>query len=296
MMKKTLVIFFLTCSFAFGIPKDSLRISLEKITQNAKGIVGVAVIDVETSDTLTVNNNHHYPMQSVFKFPLAFTFLARIDESKFSFEQKIFVKKSDLLSDTWSPLRDKYPGGDVYIPIEEIITSTVTVSDNNGCDILFNLLGGPEKVNEYMHSIGINDISIVATESEMHKEWNVQYSNWCTPLAMGKLLQLLEKGNFLSEKSKTYLISTMEKTSTGVDRIKGLLPAGTVVAHKTGSSSTNSDGITAATNDVGLLTLPNGKKIALAVFVSDSTDDGKTRDSVIAEIAKAVWEYYVNLN
>jgi len=63
-----------------------------------------------------------------------------------------------------------------------------------------------------------------------------------------------------------------------------------VVAHKTGTGGTR-DSITSATNDIGIITLPNGTHLAVAVFVSDSSADEATRESVIARIAKAAWDW-----
>jgi beta-lactamase class A len=80
----------------------------------------------------------------------------------------------------------------------------------------------------------------------------------------------------------------MTETPTGLKRLKGLLPAGTVVAHKTGTSG-SADGLTAATNDVGLITLLNGRHLAIAVFVSDSPADDATREEVIAKIAQVAF-------
>ena len=85
----------------------------------------------------------------------------------------------------------------------------------------------------------------------------------------------------------------MTETSTGPHRIKGMLPTDVVVAHKTGTSPTNDAGLSPATNDVGIITLPNGKHLAIAILVSNSTDDEATRDAVIAKIAKAAWDAYV---
>ena len=81
----------------------------------------------------------------------------------------------------------------------------------------------------------------------------------------------------------------MRKTWTFPGRIKGLLPARTLVAHKTGSSGTR-DGLTRATNDVGLINLPDGNHLAVAVFVSDTQADDATRDAVIAKVARAAWD------
>ena len=110
---------------------------------------------------------------------------------------------------------------------------------------------------------------------------------------MVQLLYKLFYGNILSEKSRDYLYQVMVKTSTSSGRLKGLLPEGTIVARKSGSSGENENGLAAATNDAGIVTLPNGKHFIIAVFVSDSRADEKTRDKIIAEITKAVWDYYI---
>jgi beta-lactamase class A len=65
-----------------------------------------------------------------------------------------------------------------------------------------------------------------------------------------------------------------------------------VVAHKTGTSPTNAEGLSPATNDIGIITLPNGKHLAIAVFVCNSTDDEATRDAVIAKISKAAFDFF----
>ena len=272
--------------------KDSLRTKIEQIVESARAKVGVTVIGLENSDTLTFNGNGNFPMQSVYKFPLALTVLNQVDKHIFSLDQKIYIKKDDLLPNTWSPLREKYPHGNISITLEELLTFTVSESDNNGCDILFRLIGGPKTVDRYIHSLGITNISIAATEEEMHKDWEVQYRNWSSPAAMGQLLSMFYHNEILSRTSKEYLWQTMVKTGTGPRRIKRLLPTGTIVAHKTGSSGTNDYGITAATNDVGIVTLPNGKHFAIVVFISNSTTGEEKCEDIIAEIAKVVWDTY----
>lgn len=266
------------------------RNGIERIFEYAKGRVGVAVININSGDTLTVNGNGKFPMQSVFKFPLALAVLHQVDLGKFTLDQKIHLKKSDLLPDTWSPLREKYPNGDVDVTLDELLSLTVSLSDNNGCDILFRLLGGPQEVEQYIRNLGVEEMAIVANEEEMHKDWNVQYRNWSSPYAMAQLLRMFYRDSILSRKSTEYLWNIMVKTVTGKARLKGKLPEGTVVGHKTGSSGKNSKGITAATNDVGIVILPDGTPVVIIVFVSDSAADEKTRDAVIADIAKALWD------
>ncbi len=271
----------------------SLRNSISRIVSTIDGKVGVAVMHIENRDTLSINGKSHFPMQSVFKFPLAMAVLKQIDQGKLSLNQKIHIDKKDLHPNFWSPLRDKYPNGNTDIPLSELLRYTVSESDNSGCDLLFRLLGGPRKVEKTIHNLGVKEIAIVATEEDMHKEWNVQYTNWCEPIAMTHLLDILNSGKALSKTSNDFLIKLMTETTIGAHRIKGLLPEGTIVAHKTGLSDTNSKGVTAATNDVGIITLPNGNHIAIVVFVSDTKANLNIREGIIAQISKAVWDYYV---
>ena len=283
------VCFFSTDAIA---QKDSLRLKVEQIAQTAKGVVGVAVIHLERRDTFAFNGNLRFPMQSVFKAPLAIAVLDQVDKGKLSLDQKIHISKKDLLPDTWSPIRTKYPNGNVDLPLKEILGYTVSLSDNNGCDILFRLLGGTANVNRYIHRLGIDSISIAATEEEMAKAWDVQFTNWSTPVAMLNLFDNFYQGKYLSKSSTDSLRKIMEETTTGPDRIRGLLPEEVIVAHKTGTSGANDKGITAATNDAGIVTLPDGSHFVIVVFVCNAAADEQTREAVIAQITKVFWNYF----
>jgi len=272
---------------------ESLKSKIDSIAKDAKGTVGVSILNFETRVKFNYNSNLHLPMQSVMKFPIAITVLHDIDQGRFTLNQLIHIDKNDLPK-TYSPLRDKYPEGNIDISIKDLLSYTVSLSDNDACDILLKMLGGTDKVDSYMHSIGIKNIAIKASEFEMAQTWNVQFTNWCAPVEMIHLLDIAFKPNFLSKASYAYLWKIMQETSTGSKQIKGLLPSGTIVAHKTGRSDTNGQGITAATNDVGIITLPNGKHLIIAVFVSNSPADLTTRESVIARIAKAAYDEALN--
>lgn len=269
-----------------------LRKNILKIINSYKAQTGAAVMDLQTGDTITFFNQKHYPMQSVFKFPLGMAVLDRVDRKQLSLDQKINLDKSDMHKNTYSPLRDKYPDG-AEIPLSEILDYTVSKSDNNGCDKLFRIIGGPDSADAYIKSIGINEIKISADENAMHHDETVQFTNWSTPYGMIQLLNIADKGSKLSESSNDFLTKMMRETPTGPKRIRGLLPEGTIVAHKTGSSGMNDKGITDATNDVGIVTLPNGKKYAVVVFVSNSTETDEVNENIIAQISKTAYDYYL---
>lgn len=290
--------FYLSCLIILAVSFHSiaqtkqLRAQIKQVIAHKKADVGVSVYAIESKDTLSINGDKHFPMQSVFKFHIAMAVLNQVDKGKLSLSQKIHVKKSDLLPDTWSPIRDAYPNGDVDLPLSEIIKTTVAQSDNNGCDILMRLLGGPKPIHDYIQSLGVKDVSIKANEEEMHKEWNVQFSNWSTPKAITELLVKFYTKKVLSKDSFDFLWKTMVETSTGVGRLKGQLPKGTIVGHKTGTSGTNAAGITAAINDAGIIRLPNGKHYAITVFVCNTKENEATNEKIISDISKLVWDYF----
>ena len=272
---------------------EKLRKNIATITNSKNATVGVSVLNLSNGDTLTFNKTHHFPMQSVYKFHLALAVLNQIDKGKFSLNQNILVKKTDLLPNLYSPMREKYPEGNVNLPLSEILKYTVAQSDNSACDLLFRLIGGPQIVNQYIHKIGVKEVNIVAPEEEMQKDWQVQYANWSTPIAATQLLQKFYHRKLLSKNSQDFLWKTMTETTTGPNKIRGLLPKEAVVAHKTGFSGKNAEGLTGATNDIGIIVLPNGQKIAIALFVSNSTETEIVNERIMAEITKVVWDEYL---
>lgn len=294
-MKTLRILFLVLLCFLFSnadAKEDSVKIKLNEVINSTDAKVGIAVKNFETDEIILINGEECLPMQSVFKFPLAMAILGLVDKGKFSLEQEIFISKSDLLPETYSPLRDKYPEGNVKIPLSEILKYTVSLSDNNGCDILFRLLGGVEKADNFIKSLGIIGLNIIANEEEMHKDWSLQYKNCSSPLAMLNLLENFFQRKNLSKENSDFLWKIMTETFTGPKRLKGLLPEGTIVTHKTGTSGANEEGLNSATNDVGIITLPNGKHYAIVVFVSDSKNEIDFLENVMAKISKIIWDYF----
>ncbi|AYB31853.1 class A beta-lactamase, subclass A2 [Chryseolinea soli] len=270
-----------------------LRDEIARITASVSADVGVAVLNMDTGDTLTLHGRGHFPMQSVFKFPLAIMVLHEVDKGTLALDQKIHLRKEDMLLNTWSPMAEKYPEGNVDLALSEILRYTVSQSDNSGCDVLFRLMGGPKKVNDFLRGLGITQITIAATETEMHQAWPVQFTNWCEPVAMVALLKQFDRGNILSPTSREFLWKIMVETSTGPKRIKGLLPEGTVVAHKTGTGDYNAEGVLGAMNDAGIIVLPGGSHVAVVVYISQTKEKDIPRlELVIAQISRVVYDQY----
>ena len=227
---------------------------------------------------------------SVYKFHQALAVLDRLDRSGLPLTTRIQVLRSDLLPDTWSPLREACPGGGRFT-VAELLAYSVAQSDNNVCDLLFRFLGGPEVVNRYIAGLGVGETEIAADEETMHRRTDNQYLNWTTPLAAVRLLELFRRGKLLSAESGDFLLKTMFATETGPDKLRGLLPPGVAVAHKTGSAFRDAQGVMVADNDIGIVRLPDGRSYSIAVFVMDSREDDRTNAAVIARISRLVYDY-----
>lgn len=276
---------------------QSLQEKIEAAVSGKKATVGVSIHDFGSRQTLTINGDKHMPMQSVYKFHVALAILNEVDKGRFKLTQKMHVKKSDLTPGLHSPMGEDYPNG-VDLPLAELIRYMVAESDGSACDYLFQLLGGPKEVDAFIHQLGIRDVAIRETEAVMQARgnWDIQYTNWTTPKAMGQLLTLFYQHKVLSPSSHDFLWKTMVSTMTGENRLKKLLPVGTVVAHKTGTSATRNDGLMGAVNDAGFIVLPNGNCIAISVFVTNSTEGIATNEQIIADIAKLTYNHFVGMN
>jgi beta-lactamase class A len=270
----------------------ALQAELARTVAGFAGTVGVAVRGVEAGDSAQVNGGAHLPMQSVYKFPLALAVLHQAELGRLQLDQEVLLRPADLLPNTWSPLRERYPAGNARVPLREILRYTVAESDNNGCDVLLRLLGGPAAVQAYVRSLGLTDIHITATEEQMHRRDEVQYTNWATPAAMCRLFAEFGRGRYLAPASRAVLWQMLADSPSGPRRLRAGVPAGTEVAHKTGTSGTNAAGLAAATNDAGLLTLPGGQHVAVVVFVTNATASEAARESLIAEVSRVVWRHF----
>ena len=286
-----LLILFNLCQVA-GQTTELLRQKIQQIIATKSADIGVSISVMENNDSLSVNGSKKYPLLSVLKFPLGLAVLDKVDKGELNINQKVFIDKSELLANTWSPIRKKYPNRNLTLSLGEILDYTVGQSDNNGCDILLRLIGGTSVVQEYIKKIGIDDFVIKVNEEEMHKGFEIQRINTTSPLAATELLKKFYAQKILSKKSTDFLCKIMSETATGMNRIKAQLPKETPVAHKMGTSDTNQEGLTIAVNDIGIMTLANGKHIAISVFVSNSKENKETNEKIIADISKLAWNHY----
>lgn len=272
----------------------SLHQQIINIANDAHGKVAVACDVAKVSLDCALDQGGIHPMQSTFKLPLAICVLQLVQIGDLKLDQPVRFLPSDRYPGSYSPLQDAHPEANVDVPLRELLRLSAGMSDNIATDILLRLVGGPQAVQRMLDSIGLSDMHVRDSERSMHDHWNAQYRNDAHPEDFVDLLRQLSTPHStlrsnLKPEYADLLLKILTDTPTGAHRIKGLLPPGTPVAHKTGSSGAK-DGLTPATNDAGIITLPDGRKLYLAVLVSDAHADEATCENVIARIAKAVYD------
>ncbi|MEZ7500283.1 class A beta-lactamase, subclass A2 [Flavobacterium sp. Arc3] len=272
---------------------NDLRQKIDKIILAKNATVGVSIRGIEDKDTLNINGNLNAPLMSVFKFHIALAVLKQVDKGKLSLTHKIFIKKEDLHQGTWSPIRDDFSNGNLHITLDSLLRYTVSHSDNNGCDILLDLIGGTEPVQKFVHRQGIKNFTIKVNEQQM-RTWENLYLNTTTPLATTALLYKFYKGKILKRGTTEYLYQIMVESSRGLSWMKAGLPEGTELAHRTGMSGTNEHNLRVAMNDVGIVKLPNGKHFIISVYLKDITGEIEETEKIIADITRATWNYFTN--
>jgi beta-lactamase class A len=278
-----------------------LQTRVAAIARDAHGTVSVACVLPGTKLNCDLNPHNHAPMQSVFKYPLAVTVL-HVAETKGLFpdqrpgesinvtlDRLVRFLPEDRIPHTYSPLQDHYPDANVDVPLRELIQLSAGKSDNAATETLLRIIGGPLVVQDFIRSLGIDTFQLQDGEHALDRDPTAQYRNWIEPAGAVQLLQRLITDPPLSPAANAFLLQTMTDSLTTPNRLRAGLPSGTVLAHKSGTSGEHS-GKAEATNDIGLISLPDGRHLGIAVFITDAHADEATRDSVIARIGRAVYD------
>ena|SRR5438270_35327 len=236
----------------------SLEQQLSSLIANKSADVGVAALDLNTGETVSIKGNTPFPMASTVKVAIAALYLAQVDNGRRSLDDTINGQ-----------------------PVRVLMRRMLVFSDNHAADILFKDVGGPHAVHDWLNDNGIKGLSVDRTIAELLSSkrdlWDRRDST--TPVAMVELLRRIYKAELIKPASRNYLLDVMAQCETGKNRMKWLLPSGTLVEHKTGT-------LTGLADDVGFITLPDGRPVAVAIF----TRGGADRPRTIAETARAIYD------
>lgn len=280
------------CAYGAGFGQDpgpSLRETVNGLQRECRCSIGFAAGRVETPGDIFLTSESEFPTASVYKAAIASAFLQLVDEKKFQLDEEVTVLPVDIVGHGASPLADKHPQGGKF-PARALIEWMIIQSDNSASDAILRLSGGPNRVTAFLRSKGLDDFHVGTPESRMNDPLSFA-TNSTTPAAAVQLLEKLFRQELLSKDSTAFLLQKMEEVTTGPRRIKGLLPPGTVVAHKTGTGNTV-NGLTWAINDIGVIQMPDGRHLAVAIFLKDTPLNSTESDRIIAKLAKATYEEY----
>ena len=255
------------CCMTAAAGKD-LRGDIEKVIAGRQATIGVAVMCGDT--VITVNNSRKYPLMSVFKLHVAVTALRKMDAEGIPLDSTVLIRSEQLHENTYSPLRDRYPGQDIRISYRDIVGYTVSHSDNNTCDLLIGFTGGIDKIDSCIKSLGITDLNLTETEADMHEDIRNGYLNWSTPMSVVRLFEKIYSGEILSTEHSAFLERILLECSSGQDKLKAGLPGDVPVAHKTGHSDRLPDGTMIGDADAGAIYMPDGRKCYVSVLIMDS--------------------------
>jgi beta-lactamase class A len=292
---------------------DDLQSKLETLAQRARpGIMGISVLDLQSGKTWRVNADQAYPMMSVFKPPVAAAVLDRIEHGKNSFDQTVTVTRADL---EYGTIRDHFKGEQATFTVRELLEYAVSKSDNTAVDALIRFIGGPSVVESYLQAHGIEGLRVDRDEAGNSRLFNVlqrgekppanetaaqeqqRYvrgnhlfladpGNRSTPDAAVLFLHKLWQRELLSPKSTTYLLNLMY-AQTMPNRLRAGLPPGVRLADKCGTSATV-DGLTAAYNDIGIMTWPDGHTVIVAAFLTASNAPEDQRHALYVDLTQAI--------
>lgn len=269
---------------------SELRDSLQRVAASYPGEIGIAVI-TERGDTLTVNNDAKYPMMSVFKLHQAIALCHLFECTGQSLDSVVCIPRNELNPDTWSPMLGDHHDETIKIPIRELLTYTLTLSDNNASNWMFEHLQPVEDTDRFISTIIPREsFSISHTEAEMGQDHSLAYDNRTSPLGAAILIHKLYTDSIIGDGDADFIRKTLDGCKTGQDRIVAPFKdiQGIIVGHKTGSGYRGPEGVLAAHNDVGFVRLPDGMNYAIAVFVKDFKGDEKEAAEAIAKISGIV--------
>lgn len=238
----------------------SLEQRLAAMAAENPGEYGIAALDLATGETISFNGNLAFPMASTMKVAVAAAYLAEVDAGRRSLDDMIGTASASSLLD-----------------------AMITRSDNRATDQLIAALGGPAVVDAWLRSHGLAGIRVDRTIAQLlsdRRDLN-DIRDSSTPTAMLGLLRTIDSGNALTPRSREILLDMMRRCATGSNRIRGILPPGATVEHKTGTLS-------GYTGDVGFLVTPDGRRIAVAFFARG----GSNRPAVIATAARAIYDAF----
>lgn len=308
-----------TVSTTPTLDQDGLLSAVETAAADAKGTLGVGLMNLENGENFQFNGERRFPMQSVFKLPLGVAVLSEVDAGRVLLAETVYLLEEQL-SPPHSPIAAAWPGRREYT-VKDLLEACVVDSDNTAADVLMKRIGGPGALTAWLNGKRLSDIRIDRYERELQPQtygmpafrpaWRnpaafaaarsatppparaealraymADPRDTATPRGMLVFLQRLVGEGLVSPASTRLILAMMDRTARGGARLRAGLPGDARLAHRPGTAGED-QGLSAAHNDVGIFTLGDGRAYAIAVFLSGSTLNEAGRDAIIARVARA---------
>jgi beta-lactamase class A len=318
-------LFLAATPFLFAASDQSLtrlERQIEFVSHATDGVVGVSAVHIESGRAVSVHGAEGFPMASAFKVPVAVQLMTLVDEGKLTLGKMVELSAADLHPGSGKISELMFHPG-VALSVENLMEMMLVISDNSAADLMLREAGGPDVVTARMRELGLSGIRVdrstallisdwtgaknVPPESQWNRDmWDRLYNavpnsehmqarraemkdpkDTATPDDMTKLLAHIWKKDLFTPASAQVLLGMMERCQTGKTRLKGMLPQGTDVAHKTGT-------LGGVANDVGVITLPGDLgHVAISVFTKSSNKPEEMSEKAVAEVARTVYDYFV---
>ena len=234
---------------------------------------GLMVVDLDTQSYVDINASTPIAAASTIKFPLLVAFFQDVDAGKIRLDQKLTMRK-ELIAKEAGFMQYMQPG--TQFPALEVATKMITESDNTATNMILDLLGGAEAVNQRFQEWGLTNTSIHNVLPDL------QGTNISSPRDMVTLLGLVNSGKLMSLRASDRMLSIMRQVQNNSLLPQGL-SEGALIAHKTGD-------IGSVLADVGLVDMPNGKRYLIAAMVRRPHNDDRAGD-LIRQMSQLTYRY-----
>ena len=296
------------------------------------GFLGIAMVDLQTGDTIHFNGDETFPQQSLSKLWVALTAFDQADKGEFDLGQRATVTFSDLTVFHQPIRKSVIANGSFTADYAEYIRRALTESDNTANDMVLNAVGGPDAVRAMLSDKALPDIRFGPGERQMQSaiaglDWDQRYAldktffdvrktvphgvrrrnfdayvgdpvDGARPNAVARALSRLAKGELLSEQATQQFLTLLDEVKSGPNRLKGGLPEGWSIGHKTGTGQVldivppGVIGEQAGYNDVGILTAPDGSRYSVAVLIGRTARPVPERMDMMHKVVMAIGEYH----
>lgn len=263
---------------------------LADLERRAGGHLGVAMLDTGSGAIAGHRLDERFGMCSMFKLPLAAVILREADLGKLDLERRVLYTAADMLNH--APVTKKHLARG-HMTVAELAEATQVTSDNPAANLLLKLIDGPAGMTARLRELGDATTRVDRFEPEMNRVPRGEVRDTSTPAAMAALVQRIALGDVLKPATRERLVGWMEKTETGLARLRAGLPKGWRAGDKTGTFW--DEQMPGKVNDVAICWPPGRAPLIVAAFYETpkSGRDG-VRDedqAVLAEVGRiaAAW-------